>query len=57
MMIANLERNLSSGARTIRYGQVDERGIYGDTTGDEIQEPYEEGIGTVPLIDIEKMKN
>lgn len=56
-MIANLERNLSSGARTIRYGQVDERGIYGDTTGDEIQEPYEEGIGTVPLIDIEKMKN
>lgn len=36
-------------ARKIHYGEVDLRGIYGETTLDEAQELAEEGIAVTPL--------
>lgn len=36
-------------ARAIHYGEAQERGIYGNATGDEIEELVEEGIEILPL--------
>jgi len=53
----NVGRDFVSVARAIHYGQEDERGIYGETTIDEARELQEEGIGILPMIDIDKIEN
>jgi hypothetical protein len=53
----NVGRDFASVVRAIHYGQTDERGIYGETTAGEFRELQDEGISTVPLIDIEKIEN
>lgn len=44
-------------ARAIYYGLEEERGIYGETTLQEIKELSEEGISVLPLPDVEKLEN
>jgi hypothetical protein len=39
----------SEEARKIHYGEAEERGIYGQATGDEIEELLDEGIEIMPL--------
>ncbi len=44
-------------ARAIHYGQEPERAIYGESTPREIRELGEEGIGVLPVPDIDKLEN
>lgn len=49
--------NFAATARAIHYGQEMERGIYGESTGAEIEELHEEGIDFFPIINVDKMDN
>ncbi len=42
-------KEFSDEARKIHYGEAEERGIYGQATGDEIEELLDEGIEIMPL--------
>jgi len=44
-------------ARAIHYGDREEKNIYGETNQEEIRELLEEGIGVMPLPDVEKLEN
>ncbi|HDP80854.1 MAG TPA: DUF1178 family protein, partial [Spirochaetes bacterium] len=44
-------------ARAIHYGDQEEKNIYGETNPNEIKELLEEGIGVMPLPDVEKLEN
>ena len=44
-------------ARSIHYGQEEERSIYGESKPEEIKDLIDEGIKVTPLIDIDKFEN
>jgi hypothetical protein len=44
-------------ARAMHLGLEEERNIYGEATTEEVKELLEEGIGVMPLIDVEDMVN
>lgn len=44
-------------ARSIYYGMKDYHPVYGEASPDEIRELQEEGVGILPLIDVEKINN
>lgn len=44
-------------ARSIHYGQEEERSIYGESKPEEIKELLDEGIKITPLINVDKMEN
>lgn len=44
-------------ARAIHYGAGEERAVYGETSLQEMKELAEEGIGVLPLPDVEKLEN
>ncbi|TAL35984.1 MAG: DUF1178 family protein [Spirochaetes bacterium] len=50
-------RDFAETARAIHYGQEPERGIYGESTVQEMKELHEEGIGVLPLPDVNKIEN
>ncbi len=41
-------------ARKIHYGEVEERGIFGEATGDEVRELIDEGVDIAPLPETRK---
>ena len=53
----NVGRDFPELARAIYYGIEEERAVYGETTLQEMKELAEEGIGVLPLPDVEKMEN
>ncbi|MCX7678780.1 MAG: DUF1178 family protein [Spirochaetes bacterium] len=53
----NVGRDFPEIARAIYYGIEETRGIYGETSLQEMQELAEEGIPVFPLPNIEKMEN
>jgi hypothetical protein len=53
----NVGRDFPEIARDIHYGHSDERNIYGEATASETKELIDEGIGVVPLPDVEKLEN
>lgn len=53
----NVGRNFPEIARAIYYGIEEARGIYGESTLQEMKELAEEGIPVLPLPDIEKLEN
>ncbi len=53
----NVGRDFPETARAIYYGIEDERPIYGETTMEEVRELAEEGIGVLPIPDVEKLEN
>jgi len=50
-------RDFPEVARAIHYGIGEERAVYGETTLREMKELTEEGIGVVPLPDVDKLEN
>lgn len=53
----NVGREFPEIARAIYYGAEEARGIYGESTLQEMKELAEEGIPVLPLPDVEKMEN
>lgn len=53
----NVGRDFAETARSIYYGALEAKNIYGESTRDEIKELLEEGIGIIPLPDVEKLEN
>lgn len=45
----NVGENFAEEARKIHYGEVEERGIYGKATGEEVMDLIEEGVEIAPL--------
>jgi len=44
-------------SRAMHFGLEEERNIYGEATSEEVKELLEDGIGVMPLIDVEDMVN
>lgn len=53
----NVGREFPEIARAIYYGAEEPRGIYGESSMEEIKELAEEGIPVLPLPDVEKIEN
>jgi hypothetical protein len=53
----NVGRDFPEVARAIHYGAEEERAVYGETSLREMKELAEEGIGVLPLPDVEKLEN
>ena len=49
--------DFSDVARGIHYGAEEERNVYGEATLQEMKELADEGIGVLPLPDLEKLEN
>ena len=50
----NVGKDFPEEARKIHYGDVEERGIYGEASADEVRDLLDEGIDLLPLPDIDK---
>jgi len=50
-------KNFAELARSMHYGQEEERSIYGVSTPKEVSELVDEGIGVVPVFDVDKIEN
>ncbi len=50
-------KDFAETARAIHYGFEEQKNIYGEPSGKEIEELFDEGINMVPLVDIEDMEN
>jgi hypothetical protein len=53
----NVGQDFADTARAMHYGFEEQRNIYGESSLDEIEELREEGIGIVPLLNIEDIEN
>ncbi len=53
----NVGREFPEIARAIYYGTEEARGIYGESSLEEMKELAEEGIPVLPLPDVEKLEN
>jgi hypothetical protein len=53
----NVGTRFAEEARKIHYGETEERGIYGETTGEEAKELADEGVPIAPLPWIEEAKD
>lgn len=50
----NVGERFTEQARAMHYGEMEERGIYGKASHDQVKDLLDEGVGIVPLPDLPK---